>query len=226
VTTGYPPDAPRSRPAGRIQVSFALGGQHASQRFANIDAVSVQIVFETHALSQDNERGLASGWLPGRLSERGRALARELGERRVADGLAAVFTSDLRRALETVELAFADSGPPVLVDWRLRECDYGSLNGASAAQVLRERRRRLTMPYPDGESWEQAVRRVGRFVGDLPLRWTGQRVLVIGHVATRWAFDHLVNGVRLEDLIEEDFGWQEGWEYELDESRMSKNVAT
>jgi alpha-ribazole phosphatase/probable phosphoglycerate mutase len=187
--------------------------------------VSVQIIFETHALSQDNERGLASGWLPGRLSERGRALARELGERRVADGLAAVFTSDLRRAQETVELAFADSAPPVLVDWRLRECDYGSLNGAPTAQVHRERRRHLTMPYPGGESWEHAIRRVGCFLGDLPLRWTGQRVLVIGHVATRWAFDHLVNGVSLEDLIEEDFVWQEGWEYDLDERRIGETVA-
>lgn len=186
----------------------------------------MQIVFETHALSEDNERGVASGWLPGRLSDRGRALARELGERRVADGLAAVFASDLRRALETVELAFADGGPPVLIDWRLRECDYGSLNGAPAAQVHGERQRHLTIPYPDGESWEQAIGRVGRFVGDLPLRWRGQRVLVIGHLATRWAFEHLVNGVPLEDLIAEDFVWQEGWEYELDEPGMGENLGS
>jgi len=184
----------------------------------------VQIVFETHALSEDNERGLATGWLPGRLSARGRALARELGQRRVADGLAAVFTSDLRRALETVELAFADSGPPVLVDCRLRECDYGSLNGAPATQVHCVRQRHLTMPYPDGESWQQAIRRVGRFLGDLPLRWSEQRVLVIGHLATRWAFDHLVNDVPLERLVEEDFGWQAGWEYELKEPHTGQNL--
>lgn len=188
--------------------------------------MSVQIVFETHALSDDNERGLASGWLPGRLSERGRLLARDLGERRLADGLAAVFTSDLRRALETVELAFAGGGPLVLVDWRLRECDYGSLNGSPAAQVHRQRRRHLTMPYPGGESWEQATRRVGRFLGDLPSRWSGQRVLVIGHVATRWAFDHFVNGVRLEDLVEETFVWQEGWEYELADPRIDGSVGS
>jgi alpha-ribazole phosphatase/probable phosphoglycerate mutase len=192
----------------------------------NIDDVSVQIVFETHALSEDNQRGLATGWLPGRLSDRGRVLAQELGERRRADGLAAVFTSDLRRALETVELAFADSGLSVLVDWRLRECDYGSLNGAPAVQVHHARRRHLTMPYPDGESWEQAVRRVGRFLEDLPLRWSGQRVLVIGHLATRWGLDHLLKGVPLEDLIEEDFAWQEGWEYELEESRIGGNVGS
>ncbi len=31
------------------------------------------------------------------------------------------------------------------------------------------------------------MRRVDRFVTDLPMRWTGQRVLVIGHAATHWA---------------------------------------
>ena len=59
-------------------------------------------------------------------------------------------------------------------------------------------------------------RGVGRFLGDLPLRWDGQRILVIGHLATRWGLDHFVNGVPLEDLLERDFAWQEGWEYRLD----------
>jgi hypothetical protein len=51
------------------------------------------------------------------------------------------------------------------------------------------------------ESWRQAIVRVGRFLPDLHLRWEGARVLIIGHVATRWAFDHLLNGILLEDLI-------------------------
>jgi hypothetical protein len=61
---------------------------------------------------------------------------------------------------------------------------------------------------------------VGRFLLDLPLRWQGARVLVIGHVATRWAFDHLLNGVPLEELIEADFGWRLGWEYQLDDQAL------
>ena len=47
------------------------------------------------------------------------------------------------------------------------------------------------------------------------LRWDGRRVLVIGHVATRWGLDHFIGGVPLEDLIEQDFAWQEGWEYRV-----------
>lgn len=57
--------------------------------------MSVEIVFETHSLTVDNETGIATGWRDGRLSGRGRALAVELGERRRDDGIAAVFTSDL-----------------------------------------------------------------------------------------------------------------------------------
>jgi 2,3-bisphosphoglycerate-dependent phosphoglycerate mutase len=40
-------------------------------------------------------------------------------------------------------------------------------------------------------------------------------VLLIGHVATRWALDHHVGGVALEELIEAPFAWKEGWKYVL-----------
>lgn len=173
------------------------------------------IVFETHSWSEDNERGISTGWLPGRLSERGRALAAELGLRRRDDGIAAVFTSDLRRAVETADIAFEGSGVPVLHDWRLRECDYGTRNGTPSAELHQRRQDYLDQPYPGGESWRQAVQRVGRFLNDVPMRWNGQRVLVIGHVATRWALDNLLNGVPLEELVVRDFGWREGWEYRL-----------
>jgi 2,3-bisphosphoglycerate-dependent phosphoglycerate mutase len=51
--------------------------------------------------------------------------------------------------------------------------------------------------------------------GDLPLRWNGQRVLVIGHLATRWGLDHFIGGVPLEALAEQDLAWQPGWEYRV-----------
>jgi broad specificity phosphatase PhoE len=176
---------------------------------------NIELLFETHSWSEDNDNGLATGWNNGRLSERGQVLARELGDRRRNDGIAAVFTSDLGRAVETATLAFEGSGIPVLHDWRLRECDYGELNGAPAEEVHADRRRHLDQPYPRGESWRGAADRVGRFLDDLPTRWSACRVLVIGHVATRWGLDHFINGDRLEDLIAADFAWREGWEYRI-----------
>jgi broad specificity phosphatase PhoE len=79
--------------------------------------------------------GRATGWWPGRLSDQGRVLAARLGERRRDDGIAAVFSSDLTRAAETASVAFGTTGIPVLLDWRLRECDYRKRNGMPVAEL-------------------------------------------------------------------------------------------
>jgi alpha-ribazole phosphatase/probable phosphoglycerate mutase len=173
----------------------------------------IELVFETHAATEDNEVGRATGWLPGRLSTAGRAQAVDLSLRRANDGLDAILTSDLGRALETVEIAFGDSGIPVFHDWRLRECDYGTQNGGPAEDL--DRAAHVDVPYPSGESWEQAIARVGRCLRDVEIRWPDRRVLVIGHTATRWAFDHLIDGRAIEELVVAPFSWQEGWEYRL-----------
>ena len=173
--------------------------------------MSVAVVFETHSTSEDNEVGIATGWLPGRLSALGREQALELGERRRADGISVVFTSDLARAVETAEIAFAGSSLPIVQDARLSECNYGELNGT--AEPLHDRAAHIEVPYPGGESWRQAVERVAGFLDELRRERDGERVLVIGHSATRFALDVTVNGRGLDDLVGAPFAWQPGWEF-------------
>ena len=175
--------------------------------------MSVAVVFETHSTSEDNEAGIATGWLPGRLSERGREQAEELGERRRDDGISTVFTSDLRRAVETAEIAFAGSGLRVVSDPRLRECDYGELNGTPGP--VHDRAAHVDVPYPGGESWRQAVERVAGFLDELRREQHGERVLVIGHSATRLALEVVAEGRALEEAMAEPFAWRPGWEYVL-----------
>ena len=170
------------------------------------------VVYETHSTSEHNEAGIATGWLGGALSTAGRAQAIELGERRRDDGIELVVASDLWRAVETAAIAFEGSGIPLRVDWRLRECDYGRLTAMPRTVLDEQRVRRVDEPWPGGESWRQAVARVSSFLDEV----RGKRVLLIGHVATRWALDHRVNGRPLEELAAEEFDWQPGWEYELD----------
>lgn len=81
------------------------------------------------------------------------------------------------------------------------------------ARLDAERVRRIDEPFPDGESWRQAVARVEGFLDELVGTRDDERVLLIGHAATRWALDHLANGVPLEQLVAAPFDWQEGWEY-------------
>lgn len=177
--------------------------------------MGLEVAFETHATTRENERGVAAGWDPGELSETGRAQAIELGRRRRADSLDAVFASDLTRAAETARIAFPD-GPPLFLDQRLRECDYGELNGAPSGQIHDRRLDYLDAPHPGGESWRQAVDRVDRFLDEAVGQWAGRRVLIIGHVATRLAIQRRGGLGSLETLLVASFEWRPGWEYRLD----------
>ncbi|HLZ71581.1 MAG TPA: histidine phosphatase family protein [Dehalococcoidia bacterium] len=177
--------------------------------------MTVEIWFETHSISTDNEAGLASGWLPGRLSEAGRRLAAELGERRRGGGFAVVFVSDLERALETARIAFAGSDVPIRRDARLRECNYGELNGMPVARLAAERSRRIDIPFPGGQSYRQVVASTSDFLRDLAAGWDQKRVLIISHSANRWALESLLGGRWLEELVDAPFAWREGWRFLL-----------
>ena len=175
----------------------------------------VEVVFETHATSTDNEAGVATGWGQGRLSDAGRRQARELGDRRRHDGIAAVFTSDLYRAVETAEIAFAGSDIPVHQDRRLRECDYGAMNGMPVSRLAAQRLRHVDEPFPGGQSYRQVLDQTSDLLRELAIGWDGRRLLLISHSANRWALDCLLGSAILEDLVTLPFGWREGWEYRL-----------
>ncbi|HEY9345399.1 MAG TPA: histidine phosphatase family protein [Inquilinus sp.] len=175
--------------------------------------MAVELVYETHSTTEDNETGIATGWLPGRLSQAGRAQAAELGRRRRNDGLAAVFVSDLARAVETAAIAFSGLAIPIHQDKRLRECNYGDLNDCPVETLAAMRGRHIERPFPGGQSYRQVVEATENFLKDVKDRWNGARVLVIAHSANRWALRHLLDGARLEDLVEAPLEWQPGWTF-------------
>ena len=168
----------------------------------------IEITFETHSTSTDNEAGIASGLRDVGLSERGRGQAAELGARS-RGRFDAVYCSDLRRAVETAQIAF---GPGYHVDSRLREQDYGERTGAPSKEIEVERAATVDAPFPSGESLRDVAARVRAFLNEIE----GRRVLLIGHRATKLALDHLLGSMTLEDAVSAPYEWQPGWSYQLD----------
>ena len=177
--------------------------------------MAVDIIYETHSITTDNEAGISTGWLPGYLSAQGRREARELGERWHDQGIAAVYTSDLNRAVETAAIAFPDGPPPLYQDLRLRECNYGELNGQPAELVAARRLRHIERPFAGGQSYRQVLDATDAFLRELAGKWDGRRILLIAHTANRWALDCLLGGASLEELLKVPFDWQPGWYYTL-----------
>jgi broad specificity phosphatase PhoE len=174
----------------------------------------VTIIFESHSTTIDNEKHLASGWNDIELSSLGVEQAKDLGARRSKEKFDAIFCSDLQRAYKTAEIAFGDTFP-IIKDQRLRECNYGDLTQHPSAEVDPEKPKRITEPFPNGESYEQTSERMKSFLQDLLKNYDNKRVMIIGHRATQYGLEYLIKGLSLEKVIPAPWKWQPGWEYQL-----------
>ncbi len=124
----------------------------------------LKIFYSPHMTSVDNEAKRASDHADVPLSPAGRQLAQELGQHYTKEMLDAVFSSDLQRATATAHIAFANRSIPLLADARLREYDYGDMTQYPIEQVEAEFPKRVTEPFPHGESLQMVVERIGAFL--------------------------------------------------------------
>lgn len=176
--------------------------------------MAVEIIFEAHGTTYDNEAHLSSGHNDVALSPLGIQQSKEMGERYKDAHFDAIFCSDLQRAYQSAEIAFGDKFP-IIKDARLRECDYGDLTQHPSAEVDVEKPKRIREPFPNGESYEQTSARMKAFLQDLLRDHNGKRVMVIGHRATQYGLEHWIKGLSLEEIIPAPWKWQPGWEYSL-----------
>lgn len=174
----------------------------------------ITITFEAHATSLDNEAGLASGWNDVALSRLGEQQARDMGQRYEGQKLHAIFCSDLQRSCRTAELAFGDVFP-IVKDGRLRECDYGDLTQADKDLVNAQKPKRISIPFPNGESYEDCYARMKSFLDDLRRDYDGKTVMIIGHRATQYGLEAYIKGIPITDAVTAPWKWQPGWKYEV-----------
>jgi broad specificity phosphatase PhoE len=172
------------------------------------------IIFEAHGTTFDNEAHLSSGWNDVALSPLGIKQSGEMGERYKNDHFDAIFCSDLQRAYKSAEIGFGNKWP-IIQDKRLRECNYGDFTQHPSEEVDVQKPLRITEPFPNGESYTETTARMKSFLEDLKKNYVGKRVMIIGHRATQYGLDNLINGVPLEKLTTTHFKWQPGWKYEL-----------
>lgn len=176
--------------------------------------MAVEIIFEAHGTTYDNEAHLSSGHNDVELSPLGIQQSKEIGERYANEHFNAIFCSDLQRAYKSAEIAFGDKFP-VIKDARLRECDYGDLTQHPSAEVDVEKPKRIHEPFPNGESYEQTSARMKTFLQDLLRDYDGKSVMIVGHRATQYGLEHWIKELPLEQVVPAPWKWQPGWSYTL-----------
>jgi probable phosphoglycerate mutase len=96
------------------------------------------ILLARHGETDDNARGVVQGWLDTPLNDLGREQARGLAREAAGHGLAAIWTSQLSRALETAAIVGEATGLEPRVDERLAESRRGAWEGRALADIQRD----------------------------------------------------------------------------------------
>lgn len=178
--------------------------------------MSVRIRYFVHGTTVDNEAHKAAGWNDVHLSQKGIDRVKALKESIDMDRIDIVISSDLIRAIDTADYVFKGE-KEILHDARIRECNYGALNGEDSSLVIYEEH--IKEPFDGGESLLDVEKRLRDFCNYLKENYSGKTVALVAHKAPQLALEVITKGKTWEEAIESDWrktkAWQPGWEYEL-----------
>ncbi len=146
------------------------------------------ITMVRHGQTEWNAQGRMQGHLDSPLTPLGRRQAQALAEALDPEAFAAIYSSDLGRALETAR-AIAGGHGRIELEPGLRERHLGCFQGKTWQQLDREmpetvaafRSADADWEIPDGESVRQRYRRVVQAVEKIADRHTGRSVLLVTH---------------------------------------------
>lgn len=178
--------------------------------------MSVKIIYFVHGTTTDNLEHKATGWLPGKLSEKGIQQSLALKEKINMEEIDLVISSDLKRAVDSANNIFKGK-KEILHDKRIRECNYGELDGKDSSLVLYEEH--IDVPFPNGESLKDVEARLRDFCNYLLENYDGKTIALVAHKAPQLALEVITKNVSWEYAIENDWRktkvWQPGWRYEI-----------
>ncbi len=180
--------------------------------------MAVKITYFVHGTTTNNEKEISSGWYDVELSQKGIQQSIDLKNQIGGKKFDVVFCSDLKRARESARLTF-DGLFPIIIDERLRECNYGDFNARPSEIVEPLQENNIDTRFPDGESYEDVKTRIVDFLQFLKKNYDGKEVAIVAHKAPQLALDVVLGGKTWEQAFAEDWRktktWRPGWEYIL-----------
>lgn len=180
--------------------------------------MAVKIIYFVHGTTTDNIEHKSTGWLSGELSEKGIKQSIELKEQINLDEIDLVISSDLKRAIASAKYTFKGV-KEILHDKRIRECNYGDLNGKDSSLVKYEEH--INNKFPNGESLKDVEKRLRDFCNYLLENYNGKTIALVAHKAPQLALDVITKNITWEQAIEQDWrktkSWQPGWNYIIEE---------
>ena len=125
--------------------------------------MKTNLIYFVHGTTYDNASKKCSGWKQVELNELGKEQAKNLGNVNSHIKFDVIFTSDLIRAIDSANIAFPNVEK--VIDERLRECNYGDLDGEDKHLIIYEEH--IDEQFPNGESLKDVEIRINSFINEI-----------------------------------------------------------
>ncbi|MBC8124853.1 MAG: 2,3-diphosphoglycerate-dependent phosphoglycerate mutase [Candidatus Kapabacteria bacterium] len=182
-----------------------------------------------HGESQWNLENRFTGWVDVDLTPKGEQEAVAVGKLLKDVPVDVLFTSVLKRAIRTADIALAEANItdlPTHRDKALNERHYGDLQGLNKAETadkygsdqVHTWRRSYDIPPPNGESLMDTQARVAPYYEGqiVPLLKAGKNVLVVAHGNSLRALVMFVEHLTPEQILKTEIATGVPITYELD----------
>ena len=162
-----------------------------------------------HGFSRMNELSILISRLPEKIScpltERGKKEAEKAAKKLKKEKIDLIFASDLRRTRETAEIVGKILGIKPIFDKRLRDIQAGIFEGKSEgeyANFWKDFKARFEKAPRGGESYNKVKMRIYNFVKSLEKKYSGKKILLIGHQRPFAMLEGAVQGLTVDEFLE------------------------
>ena len=161
----------------------------------------MKLIITRHGETEENVKKIIQGQkIQGKLTKKGEEQARKLALRLAKEKIDIIYTSDLKRAIDTTkEIEKYHNGIPVVVTEELRERDFGELSGRYLPNVSVKEFENMR----DGESLDKAYKRAEKFINFLLKKHANDKVLLVTHGGFKRFLIGVILGKKAEEVYRE-----------------------
>ena len=198
-----------------------------------------QLILVRHGISEWNKKGWWTGWKDPDLAKEGYEEAKKAGQKLRDIGIDKAYTADLKRTIQTLEeikkvLKIQDI--PTVVDWHLRERNYGDLAGKNKWDLKKQYgeeqfmkwRRGWDEPIPNGEALKDVYKRLIPYYKKIivPDLLSGKNVIISASGNSLRALVKYIENISENDISKLEIGLGEVYVYKIDKEGkvVSKDI--
>ncbi len=166
-----------------------------------------KIYLARHGQTNWNKEGRIQGWTDTDLNSVGKKQAKALFKYLKEEDIKIVYTSTLKRTIQTAQLFVKKTSIPVRKIEELKEINTGLLQGHlnSEPKIKKElelMKKNVNHKAPQGESYRDLYNRVASFIEKILKRHKNETILIIGHSGTNSMILAYLLNISLEEAVQ------------------------